>query len=315
MKRGAATDPSAQGTLPEAPTFRPTAAEFTHPLRYILSIRAEAEKFGICAIVPPAGWKPPFCIDRNRLKFPARVQRINELMVRKVQRLRFLQELSAFWDGRGAPLSKTPTVGGRPLDLHLLHATVRSLGGYEATCAQRLWPRVAEAVHLDCSASHASSVAKRHYEQTLLPFDQARKEGQLQGGEGLGQGGAGPRAAGQMPAGGAQPGAAAGPSGVGGLACNGHAVAATSVSAAAAAGSAVGGPTPTTAEDGGPGGGLLSRRGGGATLVKLCEERETSNAGMYEEDVIAYEPPEPGKEVCEVCGSGDNDERMILCDR
>lgn len=299
-KRGAATDPSAQGTLPEAPTFHPTAAEFAHPMRYILSIREEAEKYGICAIVPPASWRPPFCLDRNRLKFPARVQRINELMVRKVQRLRFLQELSAFWDGRGAPLTKRPTVGGRPLDLHLLHATVRSFGGYEATCAQRCWPRVAEAVHLDCSASHASSAAKRHYEQTLLPFDQAREAVQLQA------------EARQTAAGGAEAGvdqAAAGPAGLG------HGAAGTAVGAGSAGSAA----TPTTAEDGGSGGGLLSRRGGGAALVKLSaaalEGRDPSNAGMYEEEVIAYEPPEPGKEICEICGSGDNDESIVLCDR
>jgi len=179
-----ATDPSAQGTLPEAPTFHPTAAEFAHPLRYILSIREEAEKYGICAIVPPADWKPPFCLDRNRLQFPARVQRINELMVRKVQRLRFLQDLAAFWDARGAPL-KPPSVGGKPVDLHLLHSTVRSFGGYDAATAERRWPRVAEALHLDCSAAHASSVAKKHYESLLKPFDEAR------GGEAaLGAGGA-----------------------------------------------------------------------------------------------------------------------------
>lgn len=75
-----------RGRLPslvEAPTFRPTAAEFEHPMRYILSVREEAEKYGICCIVPPPGWKPPFMLNLNKLKFPTRVQKTNELLVRK----------------------------------------------------------------------------------------------------------------------------------------------------------------------------------------------------------------------------------------
>ena len=77
--------------LVEAPTFTPTAREFENPLRYILSIREEAEKFGICCIKPPPSWKPPFVLDLNKLKFPTRVQKTNELLVRKVQRMKFMK--------------------------------------------------------------------------------------------------------------------------------------------------------------------------------------------------------------------------------
>ena len=88
--------------------FHPSAAEFENPMEYILSIRETAERFGICwysaaphplraqselhplwphialagSIVPPPSWKPPFVLDRNKLKFPTRVQKINELMAR-----------------------------------------------------------------------------------------------------------------------------------------------------------------------------------------------------------------------------------------
>jgi hypothetical protein len=33
------------------------------PLKYIESIRPLAEKSGICKIIPPEGWKPPFALD------------------------------------------------------------------------------------------------------------------------------------------------------------------------------------------------------------------------------------------------------------
>lgn len=49
--------------LVEAPCFYPTAEQFTEPLKYIESIRPEAEKAGICKIIPPAGWKPTFALD------------------------------------------------------------------------------------------------------------------------------------------------------------------------------------------------------------------------------------------------------------
>jgi hypothetical protein len=49
--------------LVEAPCFYPTVEQFTEPLKYIESIRPEAEKAGICKIIPPAGWKPTFALD------------------------------------------------------------------------------------------------------------------------------------------------------------------------------------------------------------------------------------------------------------
>jgi hypothetical protein len=49
--------------LKEAPTYYPTAKEFTDPIKYVQSIRAEAEDYGIVKIVPPKGWSPEFSLD------------------------------------------------------------------------------------------------------------------------------------------------------------------------------------------------------------------------------------------------------------
>lgn len=49
--------------LPEAPTFRPTEAEFRDPMAYIRSIFDKASKYGICKIIPPDNWNPDFAID------------------------------------------------------------------------------------------------------------------------------------------------------------------------------------------------------------------------------------------------------------
>ena len=49
--------------LMEAPTFTPTEEEFRDPMEYIKSIYDKASKYGICKIIPPAGWDPDFAID------------------------------------------------------------------------------------------------------------------------------------------------------------------------------------------------------------------------------------------------------------
>lgn len=49
--------------LQDAPCYYPTEKEFMEPLRFIESIRPEAEKAGICKIIPPEGWKPAFALD------------------------------------------------------------------------------------------------------------------------------------------------------------------------------------------------------------------------------------------------------------
>jgi hypothetical protein len=49
--------------LQEAPTYYPNQKEFADPIKYIQSIRAEAEEYGIVKVVPPKGWNPDFSLD------------------------------------------------------------------------------------------------------------------------------------------------------------------------------------------------------------------------------------------------------------
>jgi len=70
-----------------APVFYPSEEEFKDTLKYITSIRAAAEPYGICRIVPPPSWHPP-CPLRDKTKwqtakFPTRVQQVHKLQVRE----------------------------------------------------------------------------------------------------------------------------------------------------------------------------------------------------------------------------------------
>ena len=50
-------DDNGELRLEEAPTYYPTAEQFADPIAFIASIRSEAQEFGACKIVPPAGWR------------------------------------------------------------------------------------------------------------------------------------------------------------------------------------------------------------------------------------------------------------------
>jgi histone demethylase JARID1 len=77
--------------IPSAPTFFPTVEEFeAGPMAYIEKIRHQAQKYGICKVVPPSGWNPEFCIDmKSTKKFET-----------KEQHLHRLQEGISFGDGQ-----------------------------------------------------------------------------------------------------------------------------------------------------------------------------------------------------------------------
>ncbi|XP_057778713.1 putative lysine-specific demethylase JMJ16 isoform X2 [Salvia miltiorrhiza] len=76
--------------LDDAPVFYPSEEEFEDTLKYISSIRAKAEIYGICRIVPPPSWKPPCPLKERDIweksKFATRVQRIDKLQNRNTMR-------------------------------------------------------------------------------------------------------------------------------------------------------------------------------------------------------------------------------------
>jgi histone demethylase JARID1 len=65
------------------PSYYPTEAEWEDPLAFVAKIRPEAERYGICRIVPPPSWRPPFSLpNKETMRFPTRIQALHELQNR-----------------------------------------------------------------------------------------------------------------------------------------------------------------------------------------------------------------------------------------
>eukprot|EP00899_Mesostigma_viride_P019506 jgi/Mesvir1/27557/Mv07307-RA.2 len=164
--------------LPEAPTFYPTLEQFQDPVSYIRSIRQQGEKAGICKIVPPKGWKPPFALDLETFRFQTKTQIINELQHRAsggVSREAFRRNLSDYWEeSRGNPLARWPTYQGEEIDLCKLYHLVKRRGGYNLVSANRQWRDVAAAMNLPGQAadsSNAPQVLRGHYRRILYDYE------------------------------------------------------------------------------------------------------------------------------------------------
>ncbi|XP_053210846.1 lysine-specific demethylase 5D-like isoform X3 [Panonychus citri] len=158
----------------EAPIFRPSEEDFIKgPLEYISKIRPLAEKHGICKIIPPPSFQPPFAVDVEKFRFTPRVQRLNELEAQTRVKLNFLEQIIKYWDLQGAPF-KLPTVERKVLDLYSLHKVVAEEGGFETCTRERKWSKVASRMNFNLNPNNKgtiSSLLRQHYERILYPFD------------------------------------------------------------------------------------------------------------------------------------------------
>ncbi|KAL5202181.1 hypothetical protein ABZP36_013133 [Zizania latifolia] len=80
-------DESYRPEIDDAPVFTPTEEEFKDAIGYITSIRPQAEKYGICRIVPPSCWRPPCYLKEKNFwectEFNTRVQQVDKLQNRE----------------------------------------------------------------------------------------------------------------------------------------------------------------------------------------------------------------------------------------
>ncbi|CAH9137395.1 unnamed protein product [Cuscuta epithymum] len=131
--------------IPPAPVYYPTEEDFRNPLEYIYKIKGEAEKYGICKVVPPKSWKPPFALDLNSFTFPTKTQAIHQLQARcascdpktfEIEYIRFLEEHC------GRSVKKRVLFEGAELDFCKLFNAVKRYGGYDKVAKDKKWGEV-----------------------------------------------------------------------------------------------------------------------------------------------------------------------------
>ncbi|KAF9921329.1 hypothetical protein FBU30_008683 [Linnemannia zychae] len=158
--------------LQDAPCYYPTAKEWMEPLKYIEHIRPEAEKAGICKIIPPEGWKPPFCLDTEVFRFKTRLQRLNSMEGQTRTNLNYLDQLCKFHRQHGHPVFKIPQLDKRPIDLFQLRKEVTARGGYQKVTAAKKWAEIGRGLNYtrkQCTSM--SNALKNAYLNIITPYE------------------------------------------------------------------------------------------------------------------------------------------------
>eukprot|EP00037_Helgoeca_nana_P007096 m.64919 g.64919 ORF g.64919 m.64919 type:complete len:928 (-) comp17929_c0_seq1:228-3011(-) len=162
--------------VPECPTYHPTAMEFAEPLDYIASIRKEAEKFGICRIVPPPQWEPTCQVsEHSDFSFHTRLQNIHRLFKRNGPNRHFLDCLREHLRSEGSQLDDLPEIGGVVIDLYWLSLLVGAHGGLQSVINTKSWGAVATDLKLP-RASERDARLQACYYQFLLSYDMLSSE-------------------------------------------------------------------------------------------------------------------------------------------
>jgi histone demethylase JARID1 len=153
------------------PVFRPTAEEFADPIRYISSIRAIGEKAGICKIIAPEGWKPPFNPNKGKFRFTSKLQTLNALEGEARAQSEFVIRLRRFLFAQGTPMASFPTLGGPPLNLMKLYNAVLRRGGSEQVTKTKAWSLILKHdLGIKATSSLSQSLAK-HYQTYLYRYE------------------------------------------------------------------------------------------------------------------------------------------------
>ncbi|KAJ7129277.1 PLU-1-like protein-domain-containing protein [Mycena epipterygia] len=157
--------------LQDCPTFYPTADEFKDPMAYIRTISERANAYGICKVVPPAGWKMPFVTDTANFRFKTRLQRLNSVEASSRAKINFLEQLYVWHQQQGNPRVSVPTINNKPLDLYLLRKEVRKLGGFYVVTKKKLWSDLGRILGYH-GIPGLSTQLKNSYTRVILPFEE-----------------------------------------------------------------------------------------------------------------------------------------------
>nr|XP_013817411.1 PREDICTED: lysine-specific demethylase 5B [Apteryx mantelli mantelli] len=123
----------------------------------------------ILSLLKIADWQPPFACDVDKLHFTPRIQRLNELEAQTRVKLNFLDQIAKFWELQGCTL-KIPHVERKILDLFQLNRLVAEEGGFDVVCKERKWTKIATRMGFAPGKAVGSHI-RAHYERILYPYN------------------------------------------------------------------------------------------------------------------------------------------------
>ncbi|KAI9341427.1 hypothetical protein BDR26DRAFT_860412 [Obelidium mucronatum] len=160
--------------VPSAPVFYPTLQEWSEsPLKYIESIRAKGEEWGLAKIVPPKGWNPGFHIDQETFRFETRIQKLNSIDGASRSTVNYLDQLELFHEQSGTHFVRVPVLDQKkPLDLWILKKEVEKRGGFDSVSNSNKWGEIAVALGAEKGSSSAPHTVRVSYMKWVHPYEE-----------------------------------------------------------------------------------------------------------------------------------------------
>ncbi|XP_072930884.1 uncharacterized protein Jarid2 isoform X2 [Epargyreus clarus] len=152
----------------DAPVFRPTAEEFVDPVGYFDYIMPEAIKYGICKIIPPAGFTPS-CTVNDEMVFTVVNQYIGRLFTRWGPSAKELCTIKAYLASQGVVFKRSPLYEGMEVNLPKLYKIVQHHGGLKKVIERKRWGRVAEEMRFT-KGPNPEKKLDQLYVKYLLPY-------------------------------------------------------------------------------------------------------------------------------------------------
>lgn len=157
--------------IPHCPVYHPTVREFANPLDYIATIRVEAQKYGLCRIIPPPQWDPEWMLPKRvGFSFNTRVQKLHQLYARYGPNSHFIACLREHLTTQGIDLTTLPVLGGMEVDLYALSNVVKKKGGLQEVINKKKWSQIADEIKIP-SCHQREHRLQGYYYKYLLSFN------------------------------------------------------------------------------------------------------------------------------------------------
>lgn len=173
--------------ISEVPVYHPSSEQFHDAISYIESIRPDAEKYGMCRIVPPPDWQPE-CTIAEDLRIIPHNQFIQRLKHKhppvdiRLEQIKNHFELALKKKALDEMLSKfdnIPTIGGVELDLVTLGDLIKKNGGMNDVMTKNKWSKIAQGLKLHATSSIVEKKLYEAYCTFLISFDGLNHEDQV----------------------------------------------------------------------------------------------------------------------------------------